>query len=307
MTNTARPSSQLSRRAFLAAALAAPATAFIAASPAVAAPAVRATEATANAAPAGFRFGTPLARAHAHNDYLHTHPLWDALAQGFTSVEADVWYRDGKLLLGHTLLGTLSQRGVEDWYLKPLAALVRQNNGEVYSGWGGTFQLLIDIKENGAESLRALEAMCARYRDVLARVENGVYVPGPIQVVYTGSRPFSTIAYSSVRYGAMDGHSGDVPAGVTPDVARMPLVSESWSMLGWQGFGTLPESQQATLNDFVARTHAAGARARFWGAPEAFASQRAAIWDAQLNAGVDLISTDHLAELRTHLIARGLA
>jgi len=32
----------------------------------------------------------PLARAHAHNDYLHPRPMLDALDAGFTSVEADI-------------------------------------------------------------------------------------------------------------------------------------------------------------------------------------------------------------------------
>ena len=42
----------------------------------------------------------PLARAHAHNDYLHERPLLDALDHGFTSVEADIFLVDGKLLGG---------------------------------------------------------------------------------------------------------------------------------------------------------------------------------------------------------------
>jgi hypothetical protein len=43
----------------------------------------------------------PLARAHAHNDFQHERPLFDALAHGFTSVEADVWLVNGELLIGH--------------------------------------------------------------------------------------------------------------------------------------------------------------------------------------------------------------
>jgi hypothetical protein len=43
----------------------------------------------------------PLANAHAHNDYEHKRPLFDALDNGFTSVEADVFLVDGKLLVGH--------------------------------------------------------------------------------------------------------------------------------------------------------------------------------------------------------------
>ena len=48
---------------------------------------------------------TPLARAHAHNDYEHTRPLQDALDHGFTSVEADVWLVDGELRVVHDLAG----------------------------------------------------------------------------------------------------------------------------------------------------------------------------------------------------------
>ena len=40
---------------------------------------------------------TPLIRAHAHNDYEHTRPLFDALDHGFGSVEADVHLVDGRL------------------------------------------------------------------------------------------------------------------------------------------------------------------------------------------------------------------
>ncbi len=42
----------------------------------------------AGEAPGGLR---PLTRAHAHNDYEHKRPLWDALDRGFGSVGADIW------------------------------------------------------------------------------------------------------------------------------------------------------------------------------------------------------------------------
>lgn len=42
---------------------------------------------------------TPIRRTHAHNDYEHKHPLFDALDQGFCSVEADIWInKDGVLV-----------------------------------------------------------------------------------------------------------------------------------------------------------------------------------------------------------------
>ena len=39
----------------------------------------------------------PLSLAHAHNDYEHERPLYDAIAHGFNSVEADVFLVDDDL------------------------------------------------------------------------------------------------------------------------------------------------------------------------------------------------------------------
>lgn len=258
-----------------------------------------------NPAPAGFAPKSPLVRAHAHNDYVHARPLWDALGQGFTSVEADVWYRDGKLLLGHTLLGTLSGRGVEDWYVKPLAAWVRAQRGRVFPGWKGQFTLLIDIKEKGAESLMALEAMLARYADVLWHVKDGREVPGPVRVIYSGNRPTSAITGNRVRFGSFDGHLDDLSGTTRP--STYPLFSESWNGWGWQGFGTMPSDQFTRLAQFVASAKESGARSRLWGQPMTFAAQRENVWQAQLDAGVSLINADHLEHLRAFLLARGVA
>src|SRR5688500_18169484 len=42
-----------------------------------------------------------LPNAHSHNDYEHKRPLLDALANGFTSVEADIYLVEGLLLVAH--------------------------------------------------------------------------------------------------------------------------------------------------------------------------------------------------------------
>ena len=46
----------------------------------------------------------PLRHAHAHNDYEHKRPLFDALDRGFCSIEADIYLVGGELLVGHTPL-----------------------------------------------------------------------------------------------------------------------------------------------------------------------------------------------------------
>ena len=53
----------------------------------------------------------PVPRAHAHNDYQHAHPLFDALHHGFVGVEADVY------LVGKAL--RISHDKVKDWTTVP--------------------------------------------------------------------------------------------------------------------------------------------------------------------------------------------
>src|SRR5262245_1989348 len=59
---------------------------------------------------------TPLINAHAHNDYEHAHPLFDALDQGFASVEADIYPVDGELLVGHNRRDLKPERTLESLY-----------------------------------------------------------------------------------------------------------------------------------------------------------------------------------------------
>ena len=108
--------------------------------------------------PAPVVVGQPLAQAHAHNDYEHDRPLLDALEQGFTSVEADVWLVDGELLVAHDLEDVKPGVTLESLYLDPLQDLVRSQPGHsVYPHWDGSLQLLIDIKSEGEATYAAIE------------------------------------------------------------------------------------------------------------------------------------------------------
>src|SRR5438105_6300377 len=87
----------------------------------------------------------PLRHAHAHNDYEHKRPLFDALDHGFCSVEADVFLVRGALLVGHTQLDLQPERTLEKLYLDPLRARIKANGGQVYKN-GPTIWLLVDVK-----------------------------------------------------------------------------------------------------------------------------------------------------------------
>lgn len=256
----------------------------------------------ANPAPAGFAIGWPLPAAHAHNDYVHATPLWDALGQGFTSVEADIWYADGALLLGHRQYDTwFCPRSFEQWYLQPLAAWVRSQGGQVFAGSSEPLRLLVDIKDGGARTLEAVERRLASYADILVRSAAGQVIPGAVQVVYSGEPPFDAILQRPLRYGFLDGRLRDL--GVMP-IQALPLVSSDWSAVGWDGGRAINSAQMDRLQAFVARVQGAGSKARLWGAPESLPEVRYRVWEAQLLAGVDVIGSDHLADLSRFLLAR---
>src|SRR5713226_3075846 len=74
----------------------------------------------------------PLTNVHAHNDYEHTRPLFDALDHGFCSVEADIFLVKDRLLVGHTSKDLRPDRTLEKLYLDPLREQVRKHQGRVY-------------------------------------------------------------------------------------------------------------------------------------------------------------------------------
>ena len=115
---------------------------------------------------------TPLRHAHAHNDYEHEHPLFDALEHGFCSVEADVFVVGDELLVGHSKKDLRPDRTLAKLYLDPLRERVRANSGRVYAGGPSVF-LLIDMKTSAKPTYAVLDRMLSRYDDMLSVTRNG--------------------------------------------------------------------------------------------------------------------------------------
>jgi hypothetical protein len=244
-----------------------------------------------NAAPPA---AAPLANAHAHNDYLHTHPLFDALDQGFTSVEADIFLVDGNLLVGHTRDTLKPERTLESLYLAPLAERVRENGGHVYQKKSHLY-LLIDIKGNPQETYQKLQPLLAKYSSMFTSVESGKVRPGAITVVLTGNRPQIEFADSRPRYAGLDGRLSDLDSHSPAD--QMPMISENWSKrFTWTGKGPMPEKERTDLREIVKKAHASGRIVRFWATAE-----DETLWRELRAADVDLINTDQLARLAAFL------
>ena len=111
----------------------------------------------------------PLANAHAHNDYWHERPLFDALDLGFTSVEADIFVVDGKALVGHDRQELKPERTLESLYLEPLDSPRQRKRWARARECGNRFFLLVDIKSDPQEAYSLLHEMLSKYADIADR------------------------------------------------------------------------------------------------------------------------------------------
>ncbi|WP_162794845.1 phosphatidylinositol-specific phospholipase C/glycerophosphodiester phosphodiesterase family protein [Nonomuraea lactucae] len=241
----------------------------------------------------------PLARAHAHNDYEHPRPLMDALDHGFTSVEADIYLVEGELRVGHDPQDLRPARTLQSLYLDPLARRVREGHGRVFPGSRQRFQLLVDIKNNGAATYTELHRVLRAYRKMLTTYQKGRVKPGAVTVVISGDRPRDLMAAQRERYAFYDGRPPDLGLG---GASLIPLISDNWTNhFTWRGEGEMPAAERARLRDIVRTAHRDGQRVRFWATPDVPGPAREAIWRELVAADVDHVNTDDLAGLQRFL------
>ena len=229
--------------------------------------------------------------AHAHNDYLHVRPLLDALKEGFCSVEADVHLVNGKLLVAHDADKVDPARTLEGLYLKPLKERVTRKALRT------PFSLMIDFKTDAEPTYEALREVLKQYASMLTVFSSNAITTNAITVVISGNRPTNTLSNEPVRLAAIDGRVPDLQA--NPSRALVPWISDNWEKhFMWRGNGPFPDAERKKLESLVTQAHEQGRKIRFWAIPD---DRRG--WAVLRRAGVDLINTDKLSELRAFLIS----
>ncbi|MER6526432.1 phosphatidylinositol-specific phospholipase C/glycerophosphodiester phosphodiesterase family protein [Streptomyces sp. NPDC001508] len=249
----------------------------------------------------------PLWHAHAHNDYEHPRPLFDALDHRFGSVEADIFLVGDQLLIGHDVTDLDPSRTLESLYLDPLAARVRAHHGAVYRGARRPLQLLIDIKTEGSSTYLELDRHLRRYKHLFTTYAHGRVHHGPVTAVISGDRAARTpMAAQSERRAFYDGRLTDL--GGSAPASFIPLISDNWTLnFSWLGEGPFPAAERQKLRGIVGAAHARGQQIRFWATPDAAGPARNALWAELLAAGVDYLNTDDLAGLEAFLDAHAAA
>jgi hypothetical protein len=244
-------------------------------------------------------------RAHSHNDYEHTRPLIDALSFGFCSVEADIWLVDGELLVAHDRSAVDARSTLDNLYLRPLWERFQANGGHIYPLGGpphrpeeAAVTLLIDIKNNGAETYRVLDRKLSEYAPMLTTFTNDSTTPSAVTVIISGDRANDVILSSSPRRAGIDGRLSDLDGPLNRH--QVPLISDNWTLhFSWMGRKDMPPGEAAKLDAIIAKAHERGMRVRFWNIP-----QTEAVWSRLYDAGVDLLNADDLGGLYALLLKK---
>jgi hypothetical protein len=232
-------------------------------------------------------------KAHAHNDYEHSRPLFDALQNRFNSVEADVHLKNGLLLVAHNKADSNSP-SLDNLYLRPLDSLLIVNNGSIYPKMLSTFYLMIDIKTDGEETYRAIRKDIGRYPALKCNPARC-----PVKIFLSGNRPISLMMADGYDGLAIDGRPSDLGRGYSVD--WMPVISDTYSKWSsWDGKSVPSQKDMQRIKDLATQVHAEGKKLRLWAIPDNILA-----WRELSNAGVDLINTDHLEALNAYFTQRG--
>jgi alkaline phosphatase len=212
------------------------------------------------------------ANAHSHNDYAQANPFFGAYNLQCGAIEADVFLKDGELMVAHHPDEIKPERTFHALYLQPLAAQHRE--GKIYP-----LQLLIDLKTPAGPTLETLVNHLNRFPYVFGDNKS-------VKVVISGNMPSPSDFGKYPSWVSFDGRFEETYSDAA--LARVPLFSAPFSSVSrWTGVGLFPKEDREKLVELVNRAHQKGKKVRFWGTPD-----NEAVWKELMAVGVDWIGTD---------------
>lgn len=223
------------------------------------------------------------ANGHSHNDYNQTIPFLQAYYAGMGSIEADVFLRNGKLMVAHEQGAISPLNTLDKLYLQPIADLFAKRQGSVYGDTSRALQLLIDIKEEYVDVIPELIKELNRYPGVFDPSVNRAAV----RVVLSGNTPDASQYADYPQHIFFDGRPGI--RYTAAQAARLGMISaalDDYSV--WNGKGTPTNDDLRKLSALVNDAHAMHVPFRFWATKD---SPNA--WIELEKMGVDWIGTDH--------------
>lgn len=213
-------------------------------------------------------------KVHSHNDYKQNIPFWKAFGAEVQSIEVDVFYKNGKLMVAHEQGEIEENKTLERLYLNPLQEALDLNLSANRS-----LQLLIDVKTDAYKTLDAIVASLKKYPSIISNKH--------VKIVISGNRPAlkEYVDYPSYIY--FDYQSLQ-PVTDTEVLDKIALVSVSFKNYSeWNGKGRLTSQDYNKVTEVIAQAHQLKKPFRFWATPDSKSA-----WKAFVNMGVDFINTD---------------
>ena len=217
---------------------------------------------------------------HSHNDYNRTAPFWEAYSQHCRSIEADVHWHEGQLLVGHDVEDLKPENTFLRMYVDPIVRTFRANGGKMWAGSPDRLMLMVELKSATEPELTEVIKLLEQFPDVFCSPEG-------VQIAITGNTPAKE---HFCDYPAWVGYDGDIRDNYTPEqLERVALVSNSFRMFAkkWNGKGRMIDPELDAVNAAIAKVHSWGKPIRFWEAPEGTTAYFT-FW----KLGVDIINTD---------------
>ncbi len=232
--------------------------------------------------------------AHSHNDYTRKKPLHDALANGFFSIEIDVFYNNGSFSVAHTVLGIRKKKNLENLYLKTLKSIVQKNNGYVFQhDTTAVLEIMIDTKGAWNEvQLRELEKLLFGYENMFVVYKNDKANNGAIKVLLSGGGYKDLIKNDNPRIFSADAGIADIASELSTDIIARNS-SHYKSYFKWKGRGAMPEEEKEKLLEICNQAKQYNRKVRFWACPN-----NKNVWRELLNAGVGWVNIDKLEKFK---------
>jgi alkaline phosphatase len=226
----------------------------------------------------------------AHNDYVRENPFHTAYDLGVGYIEADVFLRDGQLMVAHHRNEIADGRTLQNLYLEPLSQKARQFNGNVYKNPDQTLTLMIDLKTEGMHTLNAIVDLIDNYPELI-RSPN-------LQFMISGNVPHPQKWVEYPPYIFFDGRPG---IAYSPEqMKRISMISTNFSSASkWDGHGRISNEDRKKMQKFIDDAHAHGKKFRFWATPDFPGA-----WKELMSMNMDVIVTDDVAGLIAFLSSK---
>ena len=236
--------------------------------------------------------------AYAHNDYWHKRPLLDALDNGFTHVEADVYLRHSRLVVSHNPPFFRRRHTLDELYFRPLLQRFIKDSAQSPMD---TIVLMIDIKSKSGRTIRALNRFLDKYKPILSTYEDGKVTIRNLTLVITGHRGLCSLDNNGPKYLFVDADLKKLDHQQEPSDLYLTASCKYSSLISWKGRGEIAPVQQHRLKSLIEKAHAIGAKVRLWDSPD-----NTPVWNFLMRCGVDLINTDKLVNLRNYFVHAGV-